>query len=69
MKIEKTIQTLLRQLCDSMQQLTNEEYSSPVSILSNATIGQHVRHVVELIMKPGTGNTWTLKKIKFLRKK
>ncbi len=50
MKIEKTIQNVLTQLCDSMHQLTNEEYSSPVGILSNATIGQHVRHIVELFV-------------------
>ncbi len=50
MQIEKTIQNILAQLCDSVQQLTNEEYSYPVSILSNATVGQHVRHVVELFI-------------------
>lgn len=50
MKIEKTIQNVLTQLGDSIQQLSNEEYSCSVNILSNATIGQHVRHVVELFI-------------------
>ncbi len=50
MKIEKTIQNVLAQLSDSLLQLTNEEYSQPVAILSNATMGQHVRHVVELFI-------------------
>lgn len=50
MKLEKTIQNVLTQLSDSLLQLTNAEYSQPVKILSSATIGQHVRHVVELFI-------------------
>lgn len=36
------------QLADSLNQLTPAEYSQPSKILFNATIGQHVRHILEL---------------------
>ena len=33
---------------DLLQQLTNEELTFPFPELSNATIGEHMRHIIEL---------------------
>ena len=34
---------------DLLQQLTNEELTLPLPELSNATIGEHMRHIIELL--------------------
>jgi len=51
MKIQKAIQNIFVQLSESIRELTDEEYIHPSDILFNATIGQHVRHVVELFLE------------------
>ncbi len=38
------------QLSESIKQLSNAEYTRPSRILFNATIGQHVRHIIELFL-------------------
>jgi hypothetical protein len=38
----------LEELIDLLKQLSNDEYSSPCSQLSNASIGEHTRHIIEL---------------------
>lgn len=48
MLLKKPIQHIFVQLSESLRQLSNEEYIHQSKILSNATIGQHVRHVIEL---------------------
>lgn len=50
MKIQKAIQNVFVQLSDSLQQLNNEEYTQQCPTLFNATIGQHVRHIIELFI-------------------
>jgi hypothetical protein len=50
MKIQMTIQNVFNQLSDSLQQLSNEEYTRQCSTLFKATIGQHVRHIIELFI-------------------
>lgn len=50
MHLQQAIANVFVQLNDSIDQLTNEQYSQPVDALSNATIGQHVRHIIELFM-------------------
>ena len=40
--------TLLDQLENLIEQLGDEDFSIPISILSEATIGQHCRHTLEL---------------------
>src|ERR1044071_4493798 len=50
MKIQKAIQNVFVQLSDSLQQLSNAEYTEKCPILFNATIGQHVRHIIELFI-------------------
>jgi hypothetical protein len=50
MKIQKAIQKIFVQLSGSLQQLSNEEYMKMCPTLFNATIGQHVRHIIELFI-------------------
>jgi uncharacterized damage-inducible protein DinB len=51
MKIQKAIKNVFVQLSESIRELTNEEYTHRSDILFNATIGQHVRHVIELFLE------------------
>ena len=48
MQLSQGVQQVFIQLSDSIGQLTNEQYTTKIPLLSNATIGQHVRHIVEL---------------------
>ncbi|MFT3908146.1 MAG: hypothetical protein QM737_01870 [Ferruginibacter sp.] len=48
MQFRKIIEHVFFQLTDSLEQLSPAEYSQPSKILFNASIGQHVRHIIEL---------------------
>ncbi len=48
MEIKNSIQDVFAQLEDSLQLLSDKEYAQPTKVLFNATIGQHVRHIIEL---------------------
>ena len=48
MMLKQPIQHVFVQLSETLAQLSNEEYMRPSKILVNATIGQHVRHIIEL---------------------
>jgi hypothetical protein len=48
MQLKSAINNTLVQLKKIIDQLTDSEYSKPSSVLFNASIGQHVRHVIEL---------------------
>ncbi len=48
MQLKSAINNTLIQLKEILDQLTDSEYSKPSSVLFNASIGQHVRHVIEL---------------------
>jgi hypothetical protein len=48
MMLKQPIQHVFVQLSETLNQLSNEEYMQPSEILLNATIGQHVRHIIEL---------------------
>ncbi len=50
MLLKKTIQHVFAQLNDSIRQTSNDEYRTPSRILTNTTIGQHVRHIIELFL-------------------
>ena len=50
MLLKKPIQHVFEQLSESLRQISNDEYKMPSNILSNATIGQHVRHIIELFI-------------------
>jgi hypothetical protein len=43
-----SIQKTLNELNDLLSQLTNVEYTNPCFGLSNATIGEHTRHIIEM---------------------
>lgn len=48
MLLKQPIEEVFVQLTDALSQLTEEEYTQPSEILFGATIGQHVRHIIEL---------------------
>ncbi len=48
MMLTQPIQHVFVQLTDTLNQLSNEEYTRRSKIIMNATIGQHVRHIIEL---------------------
>jgi hypothetical protein len=48
MMLKQPIQHVFVQLSETLNQLSDEEYMQPSKILLNATIGQHVRHIIEL---------------------
>jgi hypothetical protein len=48
MMLKQPIQHVFVQLSETLNQLSNEEYVQPSQILLNATIGQHLRHIIEL---------------------
>lgn len=48
--LKSAIDSVLNELLDILSQLTNEQYSEPQSQLSGASIGAHVRHILELFV-------------------
>ena len=48
MQLQQAIQQVFMQLTASLEQLSNDQYTYRSRILSNASIGQHVRHVIEM---------------------
>jgi hypothetical protein len=48
MMLKQPVQHVFIQLTHALDQLTDDEYVKPSTILFNATIGQHVRHIIEL---------------------
>jgi hypothetical protein len=50
MQLHQSIKTVFIQLSDSLQQLTAAQYRQPSNRLFGATIGQHVRHIIELFI-------------------
>lgn len=50
MQLQKAIGNVFEQLSESIQRLADEQYKKPGDILFKATIGQHVRHIIELFI-------------------
>jgi|SRR5215813_4779211 len=50
MLLKHPIDNVFVQLSESLNQLSGEEYAQPSNILFHATIGQHVRHIIELFL-------------------
>jgi hypothetical protein len=50
MLLKQPIQNVFVQLTETLNQLSNDEYTQPSKILFNASIGQHVRHIIELFL-------------------
>lgn len=51
MQIHSSIRNVFVQLSSTLEQLTPAEYSQPSKLLNNASIGQHVRHIIELFIQ------------------
>ncbi|RYY61173.1 MAG: DinB family protein [Chitinophagaceae bacterium] len=51
MLLREPIVTLFRQVQDSLLQLTDQQYTTSCKVLSNGTVGQHVRHIIEFFME------------------
>jgi uncharacterized damage-inducible protein DinB len=48
MELQKAIHHVFSQLTDSLNQLSSEQYTLPCKNLSGNTVGQHVRHIIEM---------------------
>ena len=48
MHLQQTIGGIFGQLTNSLDQLTTAQYAQPARLLSHSSIGQHVRHIIEL---------------------
>src|SRR4029077_19413357 len=48
MELQKTVHHVFIQLSDSLSRLEQAQYSCPCKNLSGNTIGQHVRHIIEM---------------------
>jgi hypothetical protein len=48
MQLNQAVNNVFIQLSSSLDQLSGQEYIQPCINLSNNTIGQHVRHIIEL---------------------
>lgn len=53
--LHQPLRSLLLQLTDMLAALPQNQYSQPVAVLNNASIGQHIRHVIELFEELFTG--------------
>ncbi len=51
MQLQKSLNIVFIQVSETLQQLTPQQYIHPSITLFNATIGQHVRHIIELFVE------------------
>lgn len=47
--------TVLTQLIDAINMLTLDEYTQKIELMSNSTIGEHTRHIIELFQQLQSG--------------
>ena len=45
-----SIHNSLNELIDLLDQLSDSEYANPCTELSNASIGEHTRHIIEMFL-------------------
>ncbi len=50
MTLQQSVHEIINRLEDSMARLSDEQYYQSIDTLSGASIGQHVRHVVEMFV-------------------
>jgi hypothetical protein len=53
--IEQPLKLTLQQLQEVLAQLTHEQYSARLEVLSHSSIGQHARHIIEFFQALITG--------------
>jgi len=49
-QLQQAVRNVFVQLTESLNQLDDSQYIQPSKNLLNATVGQHVRHIIELFM-------------------
>lgn len=50
-KIAEQLRLLLRQLEDVLTVLEDTQYTTPIGLLSEASLGQHIRHIIEFLVE------------------
>ncbi|RZK56103.1 MAG: DinB family protein [Pedobacter sp.] len=54
-QLSQSICYLLSQLENAIDTLSDEQFREPISLLGQASIGQHVRHILEFYIELGNG--------------
>jgi hypothetical protein len=57
MQLQHAVNNAFIQLAGSLEQLTPDQYTFPCRNLTNSTIGQHVRHIIEMFQCLENGYT------------
>ncbi len=57
MTIQQSVHAIFNQLENSLVQLSDQQYCQKIDTLSGATIGEHVRHIVEMFVGLQDGYT------------
>ncbi|MES2890815.1 MAG: DinB family protein [Bacteroidota bacterium] len=57
MHLHQNIHRVFSQLHDVLNQLSGEQYTRAMPVILNATIGQHLRHIIELFIQLDEGYT------------
>lgn len=55
MVLQQPIEAIFQQLTGVLQQLSKADYTRKLSVLGNATLGQHTRHIIELFQELEAG--------------
>jgi hypothetical protein len=55
MHIKYAVVELMKELQRVLEGLSDQQYTMPVGLLSGATVGQHVRHIVEFFVELNKG--------------
>ncbi len=55
MHLNQPIRNLLEQLQIVIEELSDDQFNAPVGLLSNSTIGQHSRHIIEFFLELNNG--------------
>ncbi|WP_316786678.1 DinB family protein [Pedobacter frigiditerrae] len=54
-QLSQSICYLLTQLENALEALSDEQFCEPIPLLGNASIGQHIRHILEFYIELGNG--------------
>ncbi|WP_231465414.1 MULTISPECIES: hypothetical protein [unclassified Pedobacter] len=55
MKLQQSIESLFAQLGKVLEELSTEEFTCAIDVLSNSSIGQHTRHIIEFFIELNNG--------------
>lgn len=54
-QLDHSIRHLLRQLENAVSELSDQQFCTPIPLLGNSTIGQHIRHILEFYIELDKG--------------